>query len=218
MSRRGTVGFTLVELLVVMAIIALLAALMLPALAGAKGKASATACLNNLRQIGIASVLYADDNSGAFPRSAHTGQSWVGTLQSYCQGTNLWRCPRDPHRTRLYSYAINEFLLPPAPGLSARPDYSRATMIPAPTDTMLMTECADSYAGSDHFHFAPDDGDYAPAAFGGATTGQVAVRRHQNAANYLFVDSHVRRLTWATVKSLLTESGSRFVDPAGHNP
>ena len=206
-SRRR--AFTLIELLVVIAIIAILAAMLLPALSRAKQRAWGTACLNNVKQIGLGSRLYADDNADALPRSAHLGQSWVNTLQPYCGGTNLWRCPRDSNQTRKFSYALNDYLLPSTAGGT---DYSKTTQVPAPASTFWLGECADAYVQLDHFHFSPaNDGDYSPLAF----AGQVAIRRHLSGANYLFVDGHAQLLNWNLLRSQLTQTGSRFVNPAG---
>lgn len=120
MHRRG---FTLIELLVVTAIIALLAAMLFPVFAAARGKARQAACVSNLRQIGMALALYAQDNDEHYPYAVDASDKFAvpalwppayqpqilsmpllnpspaggepGVLEAYMKNDDLWRCPSD---------------------------------------------------------------------------------------------------------------------------
>jgi prepilin-type N-terminal cleavage/methylation domain-containing protein/prepilin-type processing-associated H-X9-DG protein len=211
MRTRVRCAFTLFELLVVIAIIAILAAMLLPALARAKGKARATACLNNLKQLGLGAVMYYSDNEDTLPQTSHEHASWVGKLQPYT-GTNVYRCPDDKNKQRLYSYAINDFLSVHPFGAETL-DFSKLTSLPSPSETTYICECDDHYEGADHFHFADQSaGGYSAAVF----PTQVAVKRHDTGANYLFADGHASKLTWPNVLRQIQTVGDRLIQPTGN--
>jgi prepilin-type N-terminal cleavage/methylation domain-containing protein/prepilin-type processing-associated H-X9-DG protein len=122
--RQSPTGFTLIELLVVIAIIAILAALLLPALSRAKTKGQGIYCMNNLRQAGLAEIMYGSDNKDFFPRnsSGDPTPSWVegslnwemgntdntniqkllkAELGPYTKNPGLYRCPADNFPVRM---------------------------------------------------------------------------------------------------------------------
>jgi prepilin-type N-terminal cleavage/methylation domain-containing protein/prepilin-type processing-associated H-X9-DG protein len=110
------VGFTLIELLVVIAIIAILAALLLPALAKAKQKGQRTYCINNLHQMGVALLMYAQDNGEYIPRGGDAGAvDWylVLTTQLGANQTNefakvkVFLCPAYPDKTQMICYDVS---------------------------------------------------------------------------------------------------------------
>ncbi len=83
-SRQKEWAFTLIEILVVLAIIVVLAALLLPTLARAKGKAQAVTCLNHVRQWGLGIALYTEESNDIFPYEGNPARIDVGkNLQAW---------------------------------------------------------------------------------------------------------------------------------------
>jgi prepilin-type N-terminal cleavage/methylation domain-containing protein/prepilin-type processing-associated H-X9-DG protein len=206
-------AFTLMELLVVIAVIAVVAGLALPAFSQARRSSAAAKCLNQMRQLGAAAHLYAGQNENRLPGSRHEGvlQSWEHVLQKYAGKRILYRCPSDPHPARSRSYAINDFLT--SANINGSSDYARLANIPAASQTIYMAECHERHVTADHFHFADEEeGGYSPPSF----QMQVETHRHHASSNYLFADGHAESLPWETVNRHLTEPGSRFVNPEGN--
>ncbi|MHC1769319.1 MAG: type II secretion system protein [Verrucomicrobiia bacterium] len=194
-SRRA---FTLIELLVVIAIIAVLASLLLPAVGRAKAQATSVQCLSQMNQIGLATLMYADDNDGYLPRSSHSALGydqlpWGYALCPYILGkafacpdtawsnlfNGLYRCPADRRRNSDWSYGKNVY-----PELSAEetggPTWPRAERMPCPVATVLYAEKSGG-SMADHMmaHFWKHGG-----------RPEVDQYRHRRTSNYIYCDGH----------------------------
>ncbi len=210
-------GFTLVELLVVIAVIGVLVALLLPAVQAARGAARRTQCLHQLREIGLAVHLHLDTHNGEFPRSTHSATRervapWPWTLAASLNPAfdpkrdpypavlmdSVYRCPDDERRgPRHYSYGKNAWfeLLPSESGEvlgePKGPVYPRLQSVPATSRTVLFAEVEGK---QDHL--------MAHLWVSRNAKPDVAQDRHAGVSNYLWVDGHAASAAFETTFDL----------------
>ena len=202
-------GFTLVELLAVIAILAVVAALLFPVLHSVKGKARETACASNLHQMSLAMEMYLQDYDEVFPVSyvaSRTGpyHSWRQLIGPYVRNTDIFMCPAAEHRgpkaeelppERRHGYALNAWLSPPdlrAIGGGWGQPVALAT-VANPTGTIMLCD-----AGYSNAPVALDLDHYLAL---GMQEQPLPTERHHGAANFCFADGHVKKMPEAATRS-----------------
>lgn len=176
-------GFTLIELLVVIAIIAIIAAMIFPVFARAREKARQASCVSNLKQIGAALTMYADDYDGYYTRGQFwpwTGvHTWVHAVEPYVKNAQVFRCPSQGRDTYGYGYNIafwgaGDWL----DGMHGINDIwpVHQSQVAQPTETIWVVDFARYWGcGLEYGIEQPS-------------------RRHNGNANTLYVDGHVKPL------------------------
>jgi prepilin-type N-terminal cleavage/methylation domain-containing protein/prepilin-type processing-associated H-X9-DG protein len=203
-KRDKRAGFTLIELLVVIAIIAILAAILFPVFAQARDKARGTTCLSNLKQLGLATIMYANDYEGAYPLAWYGDTPAFGfdvVLMPYVKNLQVFDCPSNTTTPRWWAgYKRVANIDPPGiPGdytmngdLTARTvGGQRAGLtessVQRPADTILMSEIWDTLAaqkrGPEHEIFTATKSDVCQ---------RIPFNIHQGGSNYNFVDGHAK--------------------------
>ena len=225
--HTGRHGFTLIELLVVIAIISILAAILVPVFAQARAKAYQAQCSSNLRQIGLALAMYAQDNdeklmSGhlratPLPDSHTLYAGWAGPCYPYVKAPRLFRCPTDATPDGSFNgapaYAITYFLNVELCAEHA-PDGLPLSAISFPDRTVTVTEhTASPGLISALIPLQDPNEDQSRLANRFTATGDEH-DRHQGGRNFLLADGHVRRLRPEAVST----AGPDDVNPVPPSP
>jgi prepilin-type N-terminal cleavage/methylation domain-containing protein len=214
MVRYSPRGFTLIELLVVVAIIAIIMALAFPAFARAIERAKATKDMSNLRQVGLATQTYLNDNDGVL---FSYGTSWMSQLELNQKYLSGWRVLESPFDTRAtseagdgttaISYGINVRIFPNNAAMSATKIYKPTAFIlfaPAQNNATTVNFQGVATTAAPGVTVLGNNNTVTSSPGGVATGGTFNSRGRINA---LFADLHCEMMTWTSFTSTAANAG-----------
>ena len=195
-------AFTLVELLVVVGIIAVLIAILMPALGRARESARRVNCMSNLRQLTTAWLAYAQANKGRLVPAENNADSWAdsgntddavvaGLLYPWVPDARVYRCPNDPVQVNQRSYSINTFCNG-APGLGV-PPVNNVARIKETSRTMVFVEEFDPRGFNKGSFLIYNAGDL---------WIDYPVSWHNRGACVSFADGHVEYFRWGDPRTV----------------
>jgi len=185
-------GFTLIELLVVVAIIAILAAMLLPALSRAKLSARRIVCVDNLKQLALATAMYVHDADGYYP-SSNASYKWPEALRPGYQNFKILLCPDHGHSASSADVASADDA-PRSYLINGWTDYF--DRLPQPVIAEIIPEAAINLP-SETIVFGEKEDDFGDFLMDLRTYNQLSVldqTSHGTGSDYAFADSSVRFL------------------------